>query len=769
MAVWRTWLLALLAVAVWFLSVYAQTPPAPRGADAPATQFSALRAQRLLARLQGPAKPHPAGTPENAAVHDRLQRELAALGVKTTALSRMSCYYGARWSAIECARITDIIAQVAPGRGKAIVMMAHMDSVPAGPGAGDDGAGVAAIVETIRALKARGPLGRHPILALFTDGEEYGLLGAEAFVREASWCARIGVVINMEGRGSSGRSLLFQTSPGDGHLIDLYAHAVPRYASSSLFGEIYRFLPNDTDLTPMLRAGLPGYNFAFVGDVANYHTPNDTLANLDPRSLQSHGDNLLALMTALERTDFATLKGGDAAYLDVFGLWLPRLPAGWMLPLALAVFLVIVLSGWWQYARLTRLGPGLRAGVMPLLLLAGCVGAGFALHAIAAAISGSSDPSFAHPWALRLALAFGVWAVFLPVAGLEHFRVLGNHENALPLCLVAVPDGVGSASVPTPHTFPGTAFGTGAVACWLWLSGLGVIIAALLPGISPYFVFPSLIAAATLPFATSRPALLLLPALAALVVWLGLLVQGEELLGLVAHPLFTVPAAFALMALLPLLPRLKRRTVFIFATTSTVLAVILAIVAGILPPYSASHPQRLNLHYVEQGGRSWWAVDPVHRLPPRLRAAADFSAKPQLLPGIGTFFVAQAGNARFPAPSAEVRRDGDLVRLRLHGSAADGMMLEIPADAGLVSVAIGGREFALRPRGAFTIACATRECRDAQIVVGLKAAPTLTLVEQRFGLPFGGARLTAARGRAAVPSQFGDTSLLSAHLTIPAR
>ena len=32
--------------------------------------------------------------------------------------------------------------------------MAHMDSVPAGPGAGDDGSGVATLLETIRALKA---------------------------------------------------------------------------------------------------------------------------------------------------------------------------------------------------------------------------------------------------------------------------------------------------------------------------------------------------------------------------------------------------------------------------------------------------------------------------------------------------------------------------------------------------------------------------------------------------------------------------------------
>jgi len=142
-------------------------------------------------------------------------------------------------------------------------------------------------VEIIRALKAVPIQSRHPVIALFTDGEEAGLLGAAAFVEDARWRARAGIVINVEARGSKGQSLLFQTSPGDAGLVDLYARNVPHAATSSLYGEIYKFLPNDTDLTPFLGAGIAGYNFAFLGDVAHYHTALDTVANLDPRSLQS--------------------------------------------------------------------------------------------------------------------------------------------------------------------------------------------------------------------------------------------------------------------------------------------------------------------------------------------------------------------------------------------------------------------------------------------------------------------------------------------------
>ena len=42
---------------------------------------------------------------------------------------------------------------------------------------------------------------------------------------------RIGAVINVEARGNQGPSYLFQTSAGDGRLIDLYARAVPHYAA----------------------------------------------------------------------------------------------------------------------------------------------------------------------------------------------------------------------------------------------------------------------------------------------------------------------------------------------------------------------------------------------------------------------------------------------------------------------------------------------------------------------------------------------------------
>src|SRR4030095_7045061 len=82
------------------------------------------------------------------------------------------------------ARVQNVLARL-PGRhsgGHAILLVAHYDGVGAGPAAGDDAAGVAALLETLRALRASRPLA-HDVIVLFSDGEEAGLWGGGAFSR----------------------------------------------------------------------------------------------------------------------------------------------------------------------------------------------------------------------------------------------------------------------------------------------------------------------------------------------------------------------------------------------------------------------------------------------------------------------------------------------------------------------------------------------------------------------------------------------------------
>ncbi len=696
--------------------------PRALSADASATVFSQSRADATLARVLGPERPHPVGSAEAEAVRGRILKELAGMGVAARQESAMSCVSEARWHQINCATVTNIIADVLPGSGKAVLLMAHSDSVAAGPGGGDDGSGVAVLLESIRALKARGTAGR-PVMALFSDGEEPGLLGASAYVRKYE--NDIAAVVNADVRGDSGASFLFQTSPGDAGLIDLYAKGVSHYATSSISGEIYKYMPNDTDLTPALAAGLPGVNFAFVGDVAAYHTPLDRRENLDPQSLQEQGDNVLVMADGLSRAASGQLRSGGLIYLDVLGHWLPRLPLPWALPLSLLAFAAIAIAGLLTPRERRSLPRPVLAVLMPVLLLAGAVGMGFVLHGLAAWISGNADPSFATPVWLRLSLAFGVWAVALAAARLS-----------------------------------------GAVAGWLWLAGLAIACAIWMPGATPYFLFPSLVAAPLL-LATvrgGRALALFLAALAALVIWIGFAAIGEQLMGLGLHEMFTASLAFGLIAVLPLLR--KADGFGLSCIISLALALVLAVIAGLMPAYSSAAPQRLNLRYVERDGKAWWVADPVARLPGSLRAVARFSDTVQDRPMTG--YVAPAGRAHFPAPDAQVSRRGPDVTLQLNAT-GDGVALLIPRAAGLKSLSLVGIEAQAQGQ-VENINCATPDCGRMRMTLhmGTTAPFEIILRSVRRGLPPQGAALLKARPPMAVPSQGADTTVLIRRIVVPA-
>lgn len=721
----RIALCGLLAAAVWGLSWDGWFHAAPAGLNAPASQFSAARAQTVLSRLLGPQKPHPTGSAENEAVRTRLLEELSGMGVAASVRPAFACNSDPRWGMMICGPVTNVLAQVRPGQGKAVLLMAHQDSVAAGPGACDDGCSMAVLLESIRALRARGAAGGHPILALFTDGEEAGLLGAAAALQYPGLRNEIGAVINAEARGNRGTSYLFQTSSGDGPLIDLYARAVPHVATSSLYAEVYKRLPNDTDLTPMLRAGLTGMNFAFLGNVAQYHTPLDRQENIDPASLQGQGDNVLNSADALAHADWARLHGEDAIYFDVLGRWLPRLPQNWALPLSAAVLALVALAGLVTRRGRREILRPYTSFLMPVLLLLLTVGAGFVLHGLAAWIAGTTDPSFAHPVWLRLSLAFGVFAAAMVAA-----------------------------------------LGAGAVAPWLWFAGLAVASAIWLPGATSYFLFPALVAAPLLLVTAwgGRGPVLVIAALAALVPWIGLTATGEEIMGLKLHPLFTVTAAMGLVTLLPVLARAPRRALLLTCGGSLVVALVLAVVAGFQAPFSATAPERLNIRYVEKGGRAWWVADAVEKLPDSLRKAASFSAGPV---NVGAFgYAAPAGAVRLAGPSVAVARQGDRVTIDIAGN-ADGFTLDVPRAAALTAVSVNGQ--AVTPDGATMLVCSA--CRQARLVLDVAAgeAQSWTLTTLWRGLPPGGAKLQKARPLWAVPSQQGDMTLAVQGIAVPAR
>ena len=219
-----------------------------------------------------------------------------------------------------------------PGK-KALMLCAHYDSVPEGPGASDNAAGVAVVLETLRALKAGPPLERD-VIALFPDGEENGFHGSRLFVDEHPWAKEVSVVLNFDARGNSGPSIMFETSDGNGWLIRQFAQVAPQPLATSLSMDVYKILPNDTDLTVFKNAGMCGLNFAFGAGVAYYHTPEDLPENLDQRTLQHQGENAVAIARHLAGLDLALTREDDVIYTSILSRVVLSYSKSWILPLA---------------------------------------------------------------------------------------------------------------------------------------------------------------------------------------------------------------------------------------------------------------------------------------------------------------------------------------------------------------------------------------------------------------------------------------------------
>lgn len=385
--------LVLLAVLAG-LALWSDRPPAPAPAAAPAKEFSAGRALPIVEDLA--REPHPVGSPAARRVRDDLVTRLRALGLPPRVDT----------SVVGGVAVANVVATL-PGTAPTgtVVLAAHQDSVPTGPGAADDVSSVAAILETVRALRAGPPL-RDDVEVLLTDGEEAGLLGAQAWVRDDLPRDRPTVVLNHEARGVAGPSLIFRTSPGDAGLVRAIADAVPHPRGDSSLVAVYRLLPNDTDLSAVLAAGRPGIDSAFIERADAYHTAGDTPAALSAASLQNQGSTMLALARELGDTDLRPLDPAasglppqpDAVYFRFLGAFVTY-PQAWVLPIALAAGAALV-GAVMLGRRRALLGVG---GVLVATLTAGAavvvaLGLGAALGALLAVFLGDRDvgPYSAH-------------------------------------------------------------------------------------------------------------------------------------------------------------------------------------------------------------------------------------------------------------------------------------------------------------------------------------------------------------------------------------
>jgi len=161
--------------------------------------FSEPNARSHVNMLAGTIGSRPIGTPANLKARNYIVDQLRLFGYDV----RVQDADARRAPIGLTARVSNIIA-IRPGqRSESIGLLSHYDSVPAGPGAADDGLGVAVSLEAARVLAARA-YRNWSVMVLITDGEEAGLLGATALVTDREVTSRLQAYVNIEAIGSSG-------------------------------------------------------------------------------------------------------------------------------------------------------------------------------------------------------------------------------------------------------------------------------------------------------------------------------------------------------------------------------------------------------------------------------------------------------------------------------------------------------------------------------------------------------------------------------------
>jgi hypothetical protein len=753
-------LAAVSAMALLLMALWAYRPPAPRTDAAPA-EFSATVAQGLLKDLVGNDVPHPMGSAANVLLRDRIVREFRRLGYSTELQTGLVC--SQRGS---CGWPTNIIATRgeirATAQSDAVLLAAHYDSVPAGPGASDDGVGVASILEIAQIL-TRDPPTSHPVILLLTDGEEAGLLGALLFTREHPLSKHVRAAVNLEARGVSGPSLMFETGTANAWLMRLYAAAIARPITNSLNYVVYKSLPNDTDFT-IFKTQYQGFNFAFIGDIGRYHTPLDTFANASAASIQHQGDNALHAIVALANSTELHPPVSEAVFFDVMARTLVVLPAPLALPVALAMLAILlavavllcrrglVNARQWMWGTL---------GVLTGIIL----GAGLSVGCLVfCEATGKLPPLDAGPWlAHPLAMNLATAAMALLAAG------------------------VVSAWFSRRAGFWGFW-----LAAALLVSVLSVLVSALVPGASFVLLLTSLaLVLAPLPYLksmrTGSPSAgaadfaALLPSLTMFAALLPLLLMLYTALGALAWPISTVSLCLATALLLPLLAqatRFARRGVFAVAavvSTTGLLATLL------LPTYSAAWPQRLTIEYwfdADHDRAHWWVWAASRHLPAPMLTTASFDPVARArFPGYPLLgFFADAQKLALAAPALEVISAAPIAQGRMHYELRLRSLREAPIGFVIFPAAAAVREIVVatqvglqhaKLRELPSGATAFRLGLIAEgLQFGIDAAPVPLAVEvfdQSYGLPESivqGKALLESRPLNATSAQDGDGTVV---------
>lgn len=372
----RSWLqpltLLLTMVVLAWVGLLQLTTPEPASATAPETDFSAARAMAYLDQIAPDGSSRAIGMPGHDRARDYLARQLTLMGLQPELHSSTSVLRFVGADSFGAGTVTNVIARL-PGSDStgAVVLNAHYDGGSTGPAAGDNGAGVAAVLETVRAIRAGPPL-TNDLVIVFSDGEENGDLGSAAFNQDHPWAQDVRLAVNFEAQGSGGPAILYATSNDNGWLTEQYFAVAPSASAYSLLPQLVQRLPGmrlACDLEDYLLKDSDGLGFVFASDTPAYHSAQDSLANIDRGSIQQEGENTLAVLQHFGNADLVGMpREADRVFFTVLPGVVAHYGGGLVVPFALlATLLTLGVIAGGVRRRLLSIG-GAAVGVATLLV-----------------------------------------------------------------------------------------------------------------------------------------------------------------------------------------------------------------------------------------------------------------------------------------------------------------------------------------------------------------------------------------------------------------
>lgn len=731
MAERRDWIRAVLVVALLMLGFAVKgaliAPPSPPRSVAPG-QFDTSRAIGRLQRIIGDQRPHPVDSAADDAVRSRLIAELRAIGLQPQVHEAVDCSAFPRTRVVSCSRVRNVVATI-PGRtaGRHLLLDAHYDSTPTGPGAADDGLGVATLLEIGSILRAAPP--PRPVTLLFNEGEEFGLNGSAAFVRTDPLAREVDSLINIDARGVSGPALMFETSDPNGAALSIYARAARRPFANSLSTDFSRLIPNSTDVVEFKPAHWTLLNFAILGNETRYHSPGDTVAALDHASLYHVGSEVLALTGAMAAAADPNANAGRSVFTDIGGrafIRLPSIVAGGLLVLLLVVGVAFA----WREKALGK----------SLLVAAGMSMAGVCASAFVAFVA-------------TMVRAGDFWRAYPLVTYLAVYAVL-----------------LAAMSAVWARWGRGADRGRMRAAAWLLILIVGAALSVALPGATIFFLLAPAVALAGITVSRRSPGagtmLLSLAALIQFVMFAELLALIEMLL--IDGPLWAV-APLAALASLPVLVEIGHARFRPALALLVVSAIGLWTAALSLPRSSAERPASFSIDYfrdADHRSANWGIASKQAPLP---RAFAGQWRK-DVLPYNGrTRWVSTAQVIDTPVPDArlisnEPAGTGRRIRIALSPGGGNAVTIRFAKTAKLIALGLPAAPERLPAKGQpdkATLRCSGRSC-DGFVIEALLAdrAPIeAELFSYRFSLPAEGRQLEAARPPHAIPQYSPDETV----------